>query len=200
MGYGINPAELATIEAYVDDLETRLSADRADYLDELAAANLPADVDTLLTRVTAAVALASGVVVDSRTTAYGRLPGVNQVASTTIDLQQAAASYDLFTGTTQDVILEKLVIRLPNVDVSDDATITSISIQTDDVTPQVIISATNGAKANLTAEAQLGYAGVVLVKVGTKIRLTIAGGAADDPTVCDVMAEYRAQVGGGYLA
>jgi hypothetical protein len=40
-------------------LASRLSAARAGYLDELGAANIPADIDTLLGRVTAAVALAS---------------------------------------------------------------------------------------------------------------------------------------------
>ena len=40
-------------------LAARLTAVRAGYLDELGAANIPADIDTLLTRVTAAVALAS---------------------------------------------------------------------------------------------------------------------------------------------
>ncbi|MBA7580617.1 hypothetical protein ES708_22510 [subsurface metagenome] len=123
-----------------------------------------------------------------------------QVAATTIDLQQAAGTYDLFTGNTQDVVVERLLIRLPNVDVSDDVTITSISIQTNDTTPQVFISAADGAKVNLTAEAQLGYTGVVAVKVGKKIQLTIAGGAADEATVCDVIAECRAVVSGGYLA
>jgi len=126
--------------------------------------------------------------------------GKLQLAATTIDLRQAAASYDLFTCTTQDVILEKLVIRLPNINVADDATITSISIQTDDTTAQVLISAVTGAKANLTAEAQLGWTGVALIKVGTKIQVTIAGGAADASTVCDVVAECRAVVAGGYLA
>ncbi len=126
--------------------------------------------------------------------------GKDQVAATTIDLEQAAASYDLFTGTAQDVILEELVIRLPNVDVSDDAALTSISIQTDDVTPQVIISAADGAKANLTAEAQLYWTAAMLIKVGTKIQLTIAGGAADAATVCDVVAKCRAVVAGGNLA
>lgn len=52
-------ADLLTIDNLVDDLETRLTATRAGYLDELAAANVPADIDTLLTRITAAVALAS---------------------------------------------------------------------------------------------------------------------------------------------
>ena len=118
---------------------------------------------------------------------------------TTIDLQQAAGSYDLFTGTLGDCIVEALSIRLPNVDVSDDATITSISIQTDDVTPAVLISAVAGAVANLTAESQHGYTGIVTVKVGTKIQLTIGGGAADAATVCDVYAKVRT-VDGGYLA
>ena len=149
---------------------------------EIDVANIKAVVDAIEAKVEANV--------------MGRL----QVAATTIDLQQAAATYDLFTGNAQDVVVERLLIRLPNVDVSDDVTITSISIQTNDTTAQVFISATDGAKANLTAEAQLGYTGVVMIKVGKKIQLTIAGGAADAPTVCDVVCEYRAKVSGGYLA
>jgi len=126
--------------------------------------------------------------------------GVVQIATTTEDLQQAAASYDLLTGTTQAVILEGLSIKLPNVNVSDDATITSISIQTDDVTPSVIISSATGAKANLTAEAELSWTGFVKIAVGTKIQLTINGGAADAPTVCSITAKYRAIADGGTLA
>lgn len=115
----------------------------------------------------------------------------------TIDLKQAAATYDLFECTTGEVLVESLVIRLPNVDVSDDATITSISIQTDDTTPTVFIDSTAGAKANLTAEAQLGWTGAILLAVGTKIRLTIAGGAADTNTVCHVAIKGSAVEHGG---
>lgn len=122
------------------------------------------------------------------------------VVSTTIDLNQAAASYDLFTGSAQDLVLDGLAIRLPNVDVSDDANITSISIQTDDETPIVLISSTDGAKANLTAEQQLGWTGIAIIKVGSKIQLTIAGGAADAETICDVMASYRPGPSGGVLS
>ena len=50
---------ISTIDTNVDTLLTRITAARAGYLDELAAANIPADIDTLLGRVTAAVALAS---------------------------------------------------------------------------------------------------------------------------------------------
>jgi len=142
----------------------------------------------------------SGVLANARSAAYAKLAGVNQSAVTTEDLAQAAGSYDLFTGTTQDVLLKSLVIRLPNVDCSDDASLTSISIQTDDVTPAVIISAAAGAVANLTAEAQLAYTGAIVIKTGTKIQLTIAGGAADAATVCDVVTECTAVANGGYLA
>jgi hypothetical protein len=128
------------------------------------------------------------------------LKSTAQIKATTIDLQQAAGTYDLFTGMAQDVVVEKLLIRLPDVDVSDDGALTSISIQTDDTTPQVFISDTTGAVGELTAENQLGYTGVIMIKVGKKIQLTIAGGAADEATVCDVIAVYRAVAGGGYLA
>lgn len=40
---------LSALETLVDDLETRLTAARAGYLDELAAANIPTDVDDLKT-------------------------------------------------------------------------------------------------------------------------------------------------------
>lgn len=47
-------ADILAIDNFVDDLESRLTAARAGYLDELAAANIPADIDTLLGRLTAA--------------------------------------------------------------------------------------------------------------------------------------------------
>jgi len=123
-----------------------------------------------------------------------------KMAATTEDLQQAAGNYTLFTGTGQAVVVERLLIRLPNVNVADDAVITSISIQTDDTTAQVFISNIQGAKANLTAEQQLSWRGAIMVAVGTNIQLTINGGAADAPTVCDIVAEYRTVVAGGTLA
>ena len=49
-------AELAAanLPSDIDNLLTRLTAARGGYLDELAAANIPSDIDTLLTRITAA--------------------------------------------------------------------------------------------------------------------------------------------------
>jgi len=125
---------------------------------------------------------------------------VSTLKSTTINLQQAANTYDLFTGTTQDILLTRLVFALPAVNVSDDINITSISIQTNDATPQVIISAVSGAKVNLTSSAQLSWVGAILLTATKKIQLTIAGGAADAATVCKVTTEYIPITAGGYLA
>lgn len=132
--------------------------------------------------------------------AANRVAGKMQSKAVTIDLAQAANTYDLFLVTAQPVILEALLFALPNIDVSDDATITSISIHTNDATPVVLVSAAAGAKANLTAEHQLASRSPVYLAVGKKIQLTIAGGAADVATVCNVVALARAVVNGGYLA
>ena len=176
-------------------LTTRLSAVRAAYLDELAAANIPADIDTLLTRLPAVLSAARIAYLDNLApTALGRL----QVAKTTISLNQAAGTYDLFTGTTQTVILESLNIKMPTGAAG--GAITSISIQTDDVTPGVIIDSVLGAVANLTSEADLGWVGTLYITVATKIRLTIAGGAHGSAYTCNVTAKCRAATAGGYLA
>ncbi len=125
--------------------------------------------------------------------------GTLQIATTTENLAQAASTYDLFTGTTQAVVLERFTMAMPNVNVADDATITYITVQTDHATAQVIFNSTTGAKANLTAEAQLSWDGQIYIPAGKKIRLTIAGGAADATTTCTFVAEYRAVVAGGTL-
>jgi len=129
-----------------------------------------------------------------------KVTGKQQIAITTEDLNQTAATYDLFTGTTQDVLLESLLIRMP--DIAAGGALTSISIQTDDTTPQVLISAADGAVANLTAEAQLAWQNFnapILIKVGTKVQLTIAGGAHGVAYVCDIVVKTRAVTSGGYL-
>ena len=123
------------------------------------------------------------------------------VIPTTIDLQQAAANYDLYTATGGTVYVEAFTITLPNVDCSDDITITSISVQSDMTAVTVILSAADGAVANLTALASFSYSGAPFaLTVGKKIQLTIAGGAADAPTVCTVSVRYQAVTPAAYLA
>jgi|GEM_PF-666399 hypothetical protein len=127
-----------------------------------------------------------------------RTAGKLQPASTTIDLNQAAATYDLFTGTSQVVLVESLVFRTPTGAAG--GALTSISIQTNDATPVVLISSVQGAVANLTSETQLTWQGVLRLGVGKKIQLTINGGATGVGYVCSVNAECRAVVDGGNLA
>ena len=124
--------------------------------------------------------------------------GKSQIAATTIDLFQAANTYDLLTGTDQAVILESLNIKLPAGAIG--GTITGITIQTDDATPGVIIDANAGAVANLLTEADLYWTGSMYITVDTKIRLTIVGGPAGAGYVCAVTAKYRSVVAGGTLA
>lgn len=124
--------------------------------------------------------------------------GTMQVASTTEDLNQAASTYDLFTGTTQPVILKALTIKMSTGAAG--GSVTSISIQTDDATPGVIISSTLGAVANLTSEADIGWSGEMRIDVGTKIQLTIAGGAHGSEYITKITATYIAVTAGGTLA
>jgi hypothetical protein len=144
------------------------------------------------------VAGTSGALTDSEKLIGYTGVGSLQIARTTESLNQAAASYDLFTGTTQAVILESLSVKMPTGAAG--GALTSISIQTDDATPGVIISAANGAVANLTSEAEISWTGCMLVNVGTKIQLTIAGGAHGGAYVATITAQYRSVILGGYLA
>ncbi len=114
-------------------------------------------------------------------------------AITTIDLEQAAADYDLFDApTTIDIQIQELVVIIP-ADLTGDAagSLTSISVQSTDDTPVEFISSTAGAKANLTAGKHLQYTGFDTVEAGKKIQLTIAGGETSDEQVCHVYIVYR---------
>lgn len=124
--------------------------------------------------------------------------GTTQIAITTEDLNQAASTYDLLTGTTQPVILKGFSIKMPTGAAG--GALTSISVQTDDATPGVIFNSTTGAVANLTSEAELSWTGIMRINVGTKIQLTIAGGAHGSEYITTITAEYKAIVAGGTLA
>ncbi len=131
--------------------------------------------------------------VDSK--AVGKL----QIKATTADLQRVGGTYDLFLGTAQDVVVEKLLIRMSGGAVG--GAVTGISIQTNDNTPQVIIAAADALVAVLTDQAQLFSTDPVMLKAGKKIQLTIVNpGAAGAANLADVVALYRAVVSGGYRA
>lgn len=113
--------------------------------------------------------------------------------TTTIDLNQAAGDYDLFTAGLSDIEILHLTIIIPS-DLTGEETLTSISIQSTDDTPVEFISATAGAVANLTANKYLQYNAGETVVGGKKIQLTIAGGATAAEQVCTVFVAYREAV------
>jgi hypothetical protein len=126
---------------------------------------------------------------------------VDMVLGTTVDLQQAAGDYTLYTATSGAVFVTGFTLTLPNVNVSNDVNITSISVQSDMTVPNVVISAAAGAKANLTALKAFTYTGAPFtLTVGKLIQLTIAGGAADAPTLCTVTARCIPITPSAYLA
>jgi len=110
--------------------------------------------------------------------------------STTIDLNQAAGDYDLFTAGLSDLELLHLSCIIP-ADLTAEATLTSISIQTTDDTPIVLVSSTAGAVANLTENKYLQYDDDGIMEAEKKIQLTIAGGATAASQVCTVFTGYR---------
>jgi hypothetical protein len=121
-------------------------------------------------------------------------------ATTTENLQQAASTYDLFTATGANVVVESFTFTLPNVDCSDDATITSISVVTDETVVRTLVTTSQGAKANLVANASFSYLVPFTLLVGKKIRLTIAGGASDASTLCTATVRYNSIAPAGYMA
>jgi hypothetical protein len=112
---------------------------------------------------------------------------------TTIDLNQAAGDYDLFTAGLSDIEILHLTIIIPS-DLTGEETLTSISIQSTDDTPVEFVSATAGAVANLTANKYLQYNAGETVAGGKKIQLTIGGGATAASQVCTVFVAYREAV------
>jgi hypothetical protein len=124
--------------------------------------------------------------------------GKSQIATTTIDFNQAAATYDLLTGTTNPVKLDWLSVKMPAGAAG--GSLTGITVQTDDATPTTIITSAQGLVANLTSEAEISSDTPVRINVGTKIQLTIAGGAHGSEYIATVTAQYRPIAAGGSLA
>lgn len=128
------------------------------------------------------------------------LPEGYGVETTTINLKQVAASYDLFEVKGKDCMIDGLVFIIP-ADLSGEAALTSVSIQSTDDTPVVFLSAAAGAVANLDAAGKhFVYRGPDVVAKDKKIQLTIAGGATAADQVCSVYVLYRPVGSGGYLA
>ena len=116
----------------------------------------------------------------------------NQIA-----LNQAAAAYSIMTATTQDLFIDAVIVHVPD-DLSGEATLTSIAIATDDVAPVEILSAADGAIANLTGNFYHVYQGPVVTAATKILELTIAGGASSAGKIADITVLWRPVVVGGY--
>jgi len=114
-----------------------------------------------------------------------------------ISLAQAAAAYDVMTATAQNLFIDAVIVHVPD-DLSEVATFTGISVQTDDGSPIEILSSTAGAKANLTGNFFHVYEGPVVTASTKKVQLTIGGGSAGAGTVADITVIWRPLVAGGY--
>jgi len=119
----------------------------------------------------------------------------------TVDLHNGAGNLDLFTATGGSVYVEYFTLTLPDKDLTDDAALTGITVQTDTTTVITLIASADGLKAQLTNSKVFTYATPFALPVGKKIQLTIVGGTAtDDPTTCVTSCRYRAINPAGYLA
>lgn len=185
------------------DLYTCLVTDRWDAilgaLNTAAAAGAVTDSDLVMAYVKQLVTNSeaivddtgtAGVVLGTKAAAFKLLAGEPQVAITTEDLNQVEATYDLFLGTTKPCMLHSLSIKQPTTVTA--GALTSISIQTDDATPGVIISSADGAVGNLLTESELVWTGAMRIETGTTIQLTIAGGATGVAQSCKIAVEYVA--------
>ena len=88
----------------------------------------------------------------------------------------AAGTYDLCTASGGDVLIDAYNIALYVATAG--ATFTSVSFQTSQTNPTTILSAAEGAVANLIAQKILVRAvpvGSILLKSGQKLQYTIAG-------------------------
>jgi len=101
---------------------------------------------------------------------------INKIAEFTADLIRAAGTYDLCTA-SGDVHINladiAVYVRIAG------ATITSVSIQTNQTNPTIILSAAEGAVANLLVEKNLtrAIAGCqsITLRSGQKLQYTIIG-------------------------
>ncbi|MFC1910460.1 hypothetical protein ACFLXC_04130 [Chloroflexota bacterium] len=192
----------ANIPTDIDTLLTRLSDVRAGYLDELAAANIPTDIDTLLTRLSAPRA------------------GYLDTLNTGVYIGSRTTAYGRLNGVTQ--IFNKNITSAAN---AGDVTVATITTQaclikrvvlrsngatTADLTSAAIyagaskvvtiIDAASGARANIAAaDQQVSWTGAVALDATKTVVITLAGTGATAVNL-DVDIEYEAIADGGYLA
>jgi hypothetical protein len=104
-------------------------------------------------------------------------PTALQAVTLTANLAQAAATYDLGTVSGGNIVID--IQRLAIYVATAGATLTSVSIQTNQTNATTILSAAEGAVANLIAQKNLVRAipviGGLFLASGQKLQYTIVG-------------------------
>lgn len=106
----------------------------------------------------------------------------------TANLAQAAATYDLCTASGGDVLIDptKLAFYMATAG----ATFTSVSVQTNQTNATTLLTAGEGAVANLTAQRNVPHAlptsQGVLLKSGQKLQYTIVGATGTGSMQCAI--------------
>lgn len=124
------------------------------------------------------------------------LPG-HAVNYKQISLAQTAGAKDVMTATAQNLFIDAVIVHIPD-DLSEVATFTGVSVQTNDASSIELLSSTAGAKANLTGSFYHVYTGPTVTASTKKIQLTIAGGSAGTGKIANVSVLWRPVVDGGY--
>lgn len=195
---------LAALEALVDDLETavgaiegattlhnKLTAARAALLDqitalrlaELDAANLPADIDTLIARLTAVRA--------------GYLDFESRILEVSITAAANAGVTTVATVATQPCQIESIVIH---ADAAQTGDMTTCAVKGGAGQAITFISTTDATQANLNAaDKQVAWTGAVRLAATKTIIIDLQGTGA---TAVDltIVIKYRACVAGGGLS
>lgn len=120
-------------------------------------------------------------------------PSIQSVKQFTANLAQAAATYDLATVTGGDLMLTKSSIYV----VTAGATFTSAAIATNQTSVTNIMTAVEGAVANLIAQKLIPIANAnfpILLRSGQKIQYIIVGVTGTGSLLCTF--EYNSITGG----
>ena len=218
---------LSALETLVDDLETRLTAARAGYLDELAAANLPADIDIIkadtqtiedstlkasptagsLARYVASGGTALGTQLpDSKSlydclsggvTVVDRVAGKRQVFVKAITVAANAGATVVGTITTQPCVIESITIH---ANTAQTANLTSCAVTGGASGIITFINAAIAIQANLdTIDKQVSWTGSVRLGATKTIVITLVGIAATALDLTIIITYYSSAVSGGYI-
>lgn len=100
-------------------------------------------------------------------------PGLVPIQQVSIDLARAAGVYDVLSSPTTSSLIE--VYAIYNAQAG--AGLVSVALQTDDTTPDVLLSAAEGAVANLTGSRNLAFARTkpLAIVESKKLQATIVG-------------------------